>query len=131
MGQCYTKKSDKNTIINDDNMFCSICLDQITKLDQFIVPKCKHIFHRKCIAEWNKQSNECPNCRCDIVEKIPVSDFVYQFITERERIMEQERINDFNTYNRNRYNNFVLRTTRVLYIEEDIINSENEQEIYF
>ena len=58
---------------------CSICLDTIKKktkwdklargkstIDKF--PKnismiCGHVFHSKCILEWLKENDTCPNCR--------------------------------------------------------------------
>ena len=143
MGQCYAKKCDINTIITSDNpidssctspielLTCSICLEEISKLDQFTVPNCRHQFHRKCISEWNKNSNECPNCRGEIVAKIKVSDFVYQFLLERERI-EQEESQSFNTYNRNRYNNVILQSRRIMIFEDSIQDNINEEdENYF
>lgn len=151
MGQCYTKKDkNKDSIIVSENPIdsssscgtspielktCSICLEEIGALHQFTLPQCKHQFHRKCIADWNIRSKECPNCRGPIVDdlnsktKIAVSDFVSQFLLENERINE-ERDYDFNTFNRNRYNNVVLRSRRVVVVEEVIAESE-EEEFYY
>ena len=148
MGQCYAKKNKVNErIIVTENPIdsssscgsspiekktCSICLEEISMLHQYTLPQCKHVFHRKCIAEWNQHSEECPNCRGPIVynlnnKKIPaVSDFVRQFLLERERIEEET---NFRTYNRNRYNSVVLRTSRVISISEYL--SENEEEEFY
>ena len=151
MGQCYTKKNNViESIIITENPIdsssscgsspielktCSICLEEITPLRQFTLPQCKHQFHRNCIADWNKRSKECPNCRGPIVDdlnsktKIAVSDFVAQFLLERERI-NQESNHNFNSFNRNRYNNVVLRSRRVVVVEEVIAESE-EEEFYY
>lgn len=153
MGQCYTKKDKKDKkdlIIVSENPIdtssscgsspielktCSICLEEIRPLHQFTLPQCKHQFHRTCIADWNKRSKECPNCRGPIVDdlnsktKIAVSDFVRQFLLERERLEEEEN-NNFHVYNRNRYNNVVLRSRRVVFVEEVIAESEDEEFYY-
>ena len=126
MGQCYTKK-DKDSIITSENPIdssstsptelktCSICLDEISPLHQFTIPNCRHQFHRKCIAEWNKKSQDCPNCRGPIIK---VSDFVSQFLIETERIRrENENNHGFATFNRNRYNSVVLRSRRIIVYE--------------
>ena len=31
---------------------------------------CKHIFHKKCLLKWLKQSNKCPLCKHDITEDV-------------------------------------------------------------
>ena len=43
-------------------MECSICLDDINKKTMKILP-CKHIFHKKCINRWLKNSIQCPLCK--------------------------------------------------------------------
>jgi hypothetical protein len=44
---------------------CSICLRPQAILDT-LTTKCKHTFHKKCIAQWLEQSYSCPLCRKDI-----------------------------------------------------------------
>ena len=38
---------------------CAICCE--SDPDQSL-PRCCHKFHRKCFAEWSKQSSTCPMC---------------------------------------------------------------------
>ena len=58
---------------------CSICLEDtdvhcfekskhvMKKQTNSFVLQCKHCFHKKCIKEWYKHSNECTCCRKDIM----------------------------------------------------------------
>ena len=51
---------------NKDNENCSICCDQIihklTSKSVWIL-ECKHVFHTKCLKEWEKIQPTCPVCR--------------------------------------------------------------------
>ena len=42
---------------------CSICLETVNdcKNDNWFISKCNHLFHKKCISKWTK--NTCPLCR--------------------------------------------------------------------
>ena len=60
--------NDYIPIINIKVNTCSICLDDVLNSGKKV--KCGHLFHKKCIDEWIKQSNECPNCRLKIDNKI-------------------------------------------------------------
>lgn len=40
---------------------CPICLDKNDKL--WVTTKCNHRFHRECLNEWIRISNNCPICR--------------------------------------------------------------------
>ena len=42
---------------------CSICLEYVnnTNDDNWFISKCDHLFHKKCISKWNR--NSCPLCR--------------------------------------------------------------------
>jgi len=41
---------------------CSICLNNVNHNDDnWIITKCNHLFHKRCISKWNK--NTCPLCR--------------------------------------------------------------------
>ena len=50
---------------------CAICLEEFQRNDiikEFY--KCKHIFHKECLKNWLKRSNECPLCKYDLTEDI-------------------------------------------------------------
>lgn len=46
----------------DPNEACAICLDVF---GQGYVKKlpCGHVYHKRCFAEWNARSHNCPTCR--------------------------------------------------------------------
>lgn len=59
------KEKDKNK--DSDGQECSICLNRIKDGD-FVrkLPKCGHLFHKKCVDKWFKKDKErmsCPVCR--------------------------------------------------------------------
>ena len=44
--------------------YCSICLEKINKCGRNItLTECNHTFHKKCLEQWLKENNNCPNCR--------------------------------------------------------------------
>ena len=50
---------------------CAICLEEFQRNDiikEFY--KCKHIFHKECLKNWLKRSNECPLYKHDLTEDI-------------------------------------------------------------
>ena len=62
---------------DDDNVFehqtkklktttCPICLEELT--DNEMTTSCGHMFHQKCIDEWENHSTTCPVCRTHIFE---------------------------------------------------------------
>merc|ERR1719283_626052 len=65
---------------------CSICFDTLDEEEAeiYTVPKCKHIFHKRCISVWKKESSKCPCCRgplpteigptLSILENIPAAE---------------------------------------------------------
>jgi hypothetical protein len=65
---------------------CSICLDTLDEEDAefYEVPVCNHIFHKRCISTWKKESSKCPCCRgplpieigptLSVLENIPAAD---------------------------------------------------------
>ncbi len=42
---------------------CSICINEIGRNPQMVILICNHKFHGKCIVEWLKRDDNCPNCR--------------------------------------------------------------------
>lgn len=59
-------------IVDPVNDNCPICYssldnDYIDDGEDYVgrplMTECGHIFHEKCLQEWNKRSNDCPMCR--------------------------------------------------------------------
>ena len=52
-------------IVIDNLDECCICLERMKTKNRTTlkVLTCKHVFHTKCIEEWNKINNTCPICR--------------------------------------------------------------------
>ena len=68
----WCKKRKLETIHQDllstSNIICSICLEDYSDIDKKISKtKCKHIFHKKCLNNWIKENNTCPECRAKIL----------------------------------------------------------------
>tara|TARA_B100001059_G_C17653544_1_gene485742 strand:+ start:497 stop:859 length:363 start_codon:yes stop_codon:yes gene_type:complete len=59
------KKAIKNWDYFNHNkkLDCSICLSEITNKFNYVKTKCNHTFCKKCINNWTKKNNTCPNCR--------------------------------------------------------------------
>ncbi|XP_071693966.1 uncharacterized protein [Rutidosis leptorrhynchoides] len=55
-------KTNINTVSQDDEDVCPICLEEYTNENPRIVTKCWHHFHLGCIYEWNERSETCPVC---------------------------------------------------------------------
>jgi len=49
---------------------CSICLVKYKSSDIIKEFPCKHIYHKKCILKWIKNSNRCPLCKYDMTGDI-------------------------------------------------------------
>jgi len=64
---CKYKKITKKNIKKYDNDICPICLEKY-KPNEYgrTLPKCNHLFHKKCIDKWFRiNSNKfCPICYC-------------------------------------------------------------------
>lgn len=48
---------------------CSICFDDIDLKDDCTQTMCGHLFHTKCLKDWNKMNQNCPNCRTGLFTK--------------------------------------------------------------
>jgi hypothetical protein len=46
---------------------CSICLEKCST--ETLFTDCNHTFHKKCLTQWLKIKNTCPNCRNTIFFK--------------------------------------------------------------
>ena len=51
--------------VNNDDQFCSVCLQNFK--DDYVTLDChtKHRFHKSCIDAWFKSKRECPMCRAE------------------------------------------------------------------
>ena len=50
-------------------MFCTICLEGMRPEEELLrITKCRHIFHKTCIAQWGDRNMSCPMCRTDIAD---------------------------------------------------------------
>lgn len=45
-----------------DAKSCAICLEDYKANDKIAILYCNHIFHEKCINDWNETSTRCPLC---------------------------------------------------------------------
>ena len=48
--------------INEEKL-CSICCENLINGKKIIHTSCEHEFHDKCLKEWLKNKDTCPNCR--------------------------------------------------------------------
>lgn len=55
--------------LNEECM-CSICIEVI--VDATVINPCGHVFCKKCIENYRRRSNQCPNCRCHIRNLVSV-----------------------------------------------------------
>ncbi|KAL1332920.1 hypothetical protein HN51_061690 [Arachis hypogaea] len=51
------------TVTIDENMQCSICLDDLEVGSEAKQMPCKHMFHSGCILPWLELHSSCPVCR--------------------------------------------------------------------
>lgn len=55
-------KTKVNTISEDEEDVCPICLEEYTIENPRIITKCSHHYHLGCIYDWNERSETCPVC---------------------------------------------------------------------
>jgi len=69
---------------------CSICLDSLDEEEAeiYTVPKCEHIFHKRCITLWKKESSKCPCCRGPLPSEIGPTFSVLENIPVAEELPE-------------------------------------------
>lgn len=66
------KNGYKKINIQDKELTCSICLENLSLDSQNIlghykrILKCEHVFHKKCIDTWIQENETCPICRLPI-----------------------------------------------------------------
>lgn len=84
----------KETIIDQENITCSICLEEFKKGDKCIKLPCSnpHYFHasnENCpgIIEWLNKSNTCPLCRTEFPkERRPIRINLFQLLNSLSQI---------------------------------------------
>ena len=64
--EVFAKYDSLNTIKNDKEETCSICLDEIKINKKIYNISCNHKFHKKCLKNWLKEKFSCPTCRINI-----------------------------------------------------------------
>jgi len=69
---------------------CSICLDTLDEevAEIYTVPNCNHIFHKRCISLWKKESPKCPCCRGPLPSEIGPTLSVLDNIPRAEELPE-------------------------------------------
>ena len=55
-------------MINELDIECSICLNEIDVEDTVLKLDCEHIFHKECLKDWylKSENKNCPICREEI-----------------------------------------------------------------
>ncbi|XP_066341112.1 probable E3 ubiquitin-protein ligase ATL44 [Miscanthus floridulus] len=49
---------------DDDRETCVICVAPYEPGETFgVLPGCRHVFHKLCVAKWLRQNSTCPLCR--------------------------------------------------------------------
>lgn len=49
----------------EEVIMCSICISPLD--NNTVMLPCDHTFHNECIQPWTQRSNNCPNCRANMV----------------------------------------------------------------
>ncbi|CAD8161049.1 unnamed protein product [Paramecium octaurelia] len=42
---------------------CSICMEELKQMEQYVELPCNHIFHSQCFSKWKNYKHLCPVCR--------------------------------------------------------------------
>jgi len=73
----WLKKILKKSTCKDEDICCSICIDNIEINKQQIKLRCSHRFHPDCISQWTTRKTSCPCCRKEILRAIYFTDIIY------------------------------------------------------
>lgn len=72
--------TEQNTVL-EEHCKCTICHDNISNEDTYILPECKHTFHTNCIMTWFRMGhNRCPLCNNTGINKKNPKNLTLQFI---------------------------------------------------
>ncbi|XP_057953134.1 E3 ubiquitin-protein ligase SDIR1-like [Malania oleifera] len=58
-----SRKADASTKNSEDELTCSICLEQVNRGELVRSLPCLHQFHSNCIDPWLRQQGTCPVCK--------------------------------------------------------------------
>ncbi|KAL5580953.1 hypothetical protein UlMin_013395 [Ulmus minor] len=58
-----SRKTDGNVKAIDDELTCTICLEQVSRGELVRSLPCLHQFHTNCIDPWLRQQGTCPVCK--------------------------------------------------------------------
>ena len=64
---------DKIGMFYHNEEVCPICYQELHKENLSVLRPCNHIFHEKCIKQWQQQQNSCPKCSREIKHRLPIS----------------------------------------------------------
>lgn len=78
---------------SSSGLLCSICLEPLDEEDAnfYRVPACEHIFHKRCIWKWKKESPKCPCCRGPLPSEIGPTLSCLENIPPAEELPEMTR----------------------------------------
>uniref|UniRef100_A0A5B6YZ27 RING-type E3 ubiquitin transferase n=1 Tax=Davidia involucrata TaxID=16924 RepID=A0A5B6YZ27_DAVIN len=61
-----SKTADANMKASEDELTCSICLEQVNRGELVRSLPCLHQFHANCIDPWLRQQGTCPVCKLTV-----------------------------------------------------------------
>ncbi|RVE47580.1 hypothetical protein evm_007778 [Chilo suppressalis] len=80
-------KNLDETMIQNEDKNCPICLKTFKSGEKAIRMPCNHIFHSTCILTWLNKTNSCPFCRYEL----PTDDEGYEaFKKEKKRAVQRK-----------------------------------------
>ncbi|CAN6320519.1 unnamed protein product [Urochloa humidicola] len=62
------KAADRTSKTPEDELTCSVCLEQVAVGDLLRSLPCLHQFHAICIDPWLRQQGTCPICKHQVSE---------------------------------------------------------------